>query len=334
VVRPSRARVLGLAWLLASATASAQSTDDARYTLIVQASEARDAGDDRRALELARRADALRSTPSLHLLLAQLEERLAEPVAALDDARRCEAELEADRAHRDWQRYFDSCHALVTALEGRIGRITVEVPEVPGVEVTLNQRPLARTDWGVAREVVPGYFVVEARASEGRRFHVGFDVFAGGAETVRVVFETRPPAVTVVAPPRVAPVAVAGLERRSAGPGPWAVMGVGTASLVASGVFFTLRAAALSDRDAACGTPAGDCTPATDVALAAATSAQRDAHTFNALFNVTLGVGSAAVVGGALWWALGRSTRAPAVRHTVVVTPRGDGAMVTVGGAM
>lgn len=321
--------------MLASATASAQSTDDdARYALIVQASEARDAGDDRRALELARRADALRSTPSLHLLLAQLEESLAEPVAALADARRCEGELEADRTHRDWQRYFDSCHALVTALERRLGRVTVEVPEAPGVEVTVNQRPLDRAAWGVAREVVPGYFVVEARASEGRRFHAAFDVFAGGAETVRVVFEARPPTVTAAAPPRVAPAVVAPVERRSAGPGPWAVMGVGMASLVASGIFLTLRATALSDRDTACGTPVGDCTPANDVALATATRAQRDAHTFNALFNVTISVGGAAVVGGALWWALGRSTRAPAVRRALAVVPWGDGAMVTVGGAM
>ncbi len=224
----------------------------------------------------------MRATPSLHLLLAEFEERLALPDDALADARACEDALARDRAYHDWQRYADACHALVTALTAR----TVEPVTAP------TETPVAApTETPVAA-----------------------------------------PVVTPVAAPIVTPVTVRS-GARSAGAGPWAMMGVGAASLVASGVFFTLRGGALADRDAACGSAAGECALGSDLAVEAATRAQRDAHTFNALTNVSLGVGAAAVAGGVLWWALGRGGRAE-TRRAIVVGPAAGGAFVAVLGAL
>jgi hypothetical protein len=293
VARARTAAAAAITALALSPAARAQTTpdDDARRALIAQATEARDAGDDRRALALARGAAAMRATPSLHLLLAELEERLALPADALADARACEDALARDRAYHNWQRYFDACHALVTALSTR----TVEPVAAPVVT------PVA------APVVTP--------------------------VAAPVVTPVAAPAVTPVAATAVTPVAVRGVAR-SAGAAPWAVMGVGAASLVASGVFFALRGGALADRDAACGTAAGACEPDTDLAVDAATRAQRGAHTFNALTNVSLGVGAAAVAGGVLWWALGRGGGAPEARRAIVVGPTAGGAFVAVVGAL
>jgi hypothetical protein len=293
VARARTAAAAAITALALSPAARAQTTpdDDARRALIAQATEARDAGDDRRALALARGAAAMRATPSLHLLLAELEERLALPADALADARACEDALARDRAYHNWQRYFDACHALVTALAAR----TVE-PVAASVETPVTapvETPVAAT----------------------------------------AVTPVAAPAVTPVAATAVTPVAVRGVAR-SAGAAPWAVMGVGAASLVASGVFFALRGGALADRDAACGTAAGACEPDTDLAVDAATRAQRGAHTFNALTNVSLGVGAAAVAGGVLWWALGRGGGAPEARRAIVVGPTAGGAFVAVVGAL
>jgi hypothetical protein len=293
VARARTAAAAAITALALSPAARAQTTpdDDARRALIAQATEARDAGDDRRALALARGAAAMRATPSLHLLLAELEERLALPADALADARACEDALARDRAYHNWQRYFDACHALVTALSTR----TVE-PVAASVETPVTapvETPVAAT----------------------------------------AVTPVAAPAVTPVAATAVTPVAVRGVAR-SAGAAPWAVMGVGAASLVASGVFFALRGGALADRDAACGTAAGACEPDTDLAVDAATRAQRGAHTFNALTNVSLGVGAAAVAGGVLWWALGRGGGAPEARRAIVVGPTAGGAFVAVVGAL
>lgn len=268
--------------LATGARAQMTPDDDARRALIAQATEARDAGDDRRALDLARRAAAMRATPSLHLLIAEIEEHLALHRDALADARACEDALQRDRGYHDWQRYFDACHALVAALEARTAP-PVETPVAPPA-VTPVETPIV------------------------------------------------PPVVTPVVVPVVTPVRVPVVH--SAGAGPWAVMGVGAASLVASGVFFALRGGALADRDAACGTAAGECAPDTVLAVDAAARAQRDAHTFNALTNVSLSVGAAAVAGGVLWWALGRRGGAPEARRAVVVGPAAGGAFVAVFGAL
>lgn len=282
MVRASPPSAWGFALLLSASAAAQTAPDEApRRELIAQATQARDDGAPRLALERARRAAALRSSPSLSLLIAELDETLGETLPALAEARRCEAALEGDRAHRDWQRYFDSCHALVIALEARVGRLNAVAPEAPAA-------PASTTPTAVASPAAP---VVAAR-------------------------------------PR--------LTARSVGAGaaPWVVVGVGAASLVVSGVFFALRGAALSDRDAACGTSTGVCALGTDASFAAATRAQSDAHTFNALTNVSLGVGAAALAGGVLWWALARSTHVTRADRVLVIGASGDGAFVGLHGAL
>ncbi len=279
------AGALGLASLLGAAAACAQpAADDVRRELIAQAIQARDTGDLTRAVALAREAAALRSTPSLSLLLAELERSRGQTLPALDEARACRRALDADPAYHDWSRYADACRALVVELEAR-----------------------ARADVSAERE---------------------------RAEQVTVPAVVPPAPAPVVPVTRVSVTPVAAPWWRAAGAGPWVTVGVGAASLVTAGVFFALRGGALAARDEACGSAMGACAVATDQALATATEAQGDAHTFNTLGNVTLAVGGAALVGGALWWALGRPNRSSPQLQAVVVTTSAAGATLALGGTM
>lgn len=109
-------------------------------------------------------------------------------------------------------------------------------------------------------------------------------------------------------------------------------MGLGVASLATAGVFLAMRNDALATRDAECDIAGrGPCTNRT-----LAEGADQDFRTYTLVTNLSLGVGAASVVAGALWLALGRTvttvTTAPTASLRVV--PRGDGAMLLLGGAL
>jgi hypothetical protein len=72
------------------------------------------------------------------------------------------------------------------------------------------------------------------------------------------------------------------------------IIGIGAASLAASGVFFYLRQSALSDLDDACGGNRDNCPPDQK-------ETYDDAKTYNTLSMVTLGVGVVGVGVGVTW---------------------------------
>ncbi len=129
-------------------------------------------------------------------------------------------------------------------------------------------------------------------------------------------------------PPRLLdPVTV---QRSGPGAGPWVLVGVGAAGLAAGGVLLALRAGAYDDALSHC-TPPGTstCTITSEAAATAANDDYDRARTFDTAAWVSFGVGGAAVVGGALWYAL-----APRSVRSSRYTPSVDGAATARGASL
>jgi hypothetical protein len=334
-VKPRHAALLVL---LFSGRAWAQSNDEMRRSLIDQATQARDRGELDRALELARQAEALRASPSLSLAIAEIEQSMQRPMAALQDARACVRALEADTAARDRERALAVCSTLVNTIEARVGRVTFTVAAEPSnLELRLDGRAVPRASWEGGVEVLAGSVVVDANAPGRVALHREVTVAPRTTERVAIALDVETtPDVTPVETTPVRSVPVVPTSRvvappSTTGPGvaPWIVMGAGVASLALSGVFFGLREGALSDRDAMCATLTESACGVDGRLPNAAENLQkaRDAHdaavSFTTATYVALGVGAAALVGGALWRVLGaRGT--PAI--TVGASPTTTGA--------
>lgn len=330
--RWARSVTCAVALLTTTSTARAQTDTDAlRRDLVAQAERAREAGDHAQAAELAGRAAALRMTPSLALLLAQEHEQLGHLVVALDHARRCTADATADAALRNRDRILGICRELTVALSGRVGRLTVRVPAgLTRAAVTVGGRELPAAAWGVAVPVDPGEVTV--RVSDEALHHaqtVTVTVTAGASAEVALdapraaATVERRAAPTVVAPRVEAP--PEGPVRRGVGAGPWVLAGVGAAAFVGAGVLWGLHGGAMAERDGAC--DAGGC----DLSAIDADERMRG---FTTGTNVAIGVGSAAVAGGVVWFLVARASGRSAEegRPTTWVVPTGSG--LAVGGVL
>lgn len=337
--RRARAVTCAVALSAAGSTAFAQTDTDAlRRDLVAQAERAREAGDHAQAAELAGRAAALRMTPSLALLLAQEHEQLGHFVTALDHARRCTADATADTALRNRERIMGICRELTEVLSRRVGRLTVRVaPGLSRATVTVGGRELPTAAWGVAVPVDPGEVAVRVsdealhhaqtvtvRVAAGANAEVALEAPAAvaGAE-VRPV--QVPAQATVAVTARVTPPPGEGPVRRGTGAGPWVLAGVGAAAFVGAGVLWGLHGAAMDERDGAC--DAGGCDPSS-------VDADERMRGFTTGTNIAIGVGSAAVAGGVVWFLVARASggRAEEGRPTAWVVPTGNG--IAMGGTL
>lgn len=328
-----KAPQLTLALLLVALPSWSQSRDDARRDLITRATDARDRGALEDALSLAREAEAIRASASLSLAIAEIEQSMHRPLAALGDARGCVRALEADAGARDRARLLSVCGALVSSIEARVARITFNVPDgVEGVELRLDGHAVPADARGRGVEVLAGSVVIDATAPHRTPFHRELDVAPRASLSVEINLDAEvvptvvssdvrndPPTLVVPVPPREAP---SQSSSRGPGVGPWIVMGAGVVGVALSGVLFALREGALSDRDALCVQRSeDDCLVAASQSQAAH-DAQQSAVTLTTAAYVSLGVGGAALVGGLLWRVLGARSEAP-VRVGVAPSERG-----------
>ncbi len=129
---------------------------------------------------------------------------------------------------------------------------------------------------------------------------------------------------------------IAGDHGHGASAGPWVLMGVGAAGLVASGVLYLLRIQALGSASAAC--PAMDghlvCPVGTDLNANPGPSDDRArAVAFTTASGVALGVGAASLAAGALWQVIsgGHGRVTPGVTPGVMPGVTASGAGVAVG---
>jgi|LNFM01.1.fsa_nt_gb hypothetical protein len=306
---------------LLALTGQAQTAEQlaSRRLLIDQATTAAAAGDNERALELAERAQRIQSTPSIRLFIAARQEALGRFVAALGTADQCVRDATRDTTVPNRQALLDQCAAITTRARGHVGVLVLRVAgSTPtGLVVTLNGAAVSEALIGASQLVQEGTVRITATAPGFTAWERSITVRSSQTESVEITLERGSDSVdSSTSSAATASIATSGpsrtrVERRGPGAGPWIIVGVGGATLALSGVFFALRGAALSN-----------CTVgAQEILCDTAAQAQRvrdEAYTYNALTNVSIGVGAAMVAGGVLWFAL-------APRRTVEVTVAGAG---------
>lgn len=237
--------VASLGWLLQSTTARAAVSDADKAAAQELFDEARrleaagQYGDARpkfaRSQELDPAGGTLLNLAACHEKLGRVAIAWAEFNEALSLALR---DARADREH------FAREH--IAALEPKLARVEIDVPDtsIAGLELRLDDAPLARPLWGISVPVNPGPHSLAAVATARRPETVSFSVAAGEAKVVEVppLVEGAAPAVASAAADASMPAATArrGSETtlRTAG---YVTGGVGVVGLVV-GTYFGVHA--------------------------------------------------------------------------------------------
>lgn len=323
-----RTTTLALAALLGvcvPAAASAQDNTAFAQQRFTRGTALYDARDYPRALEEFRASIELYGSPNTRLYLARTLRELGRLDEAVPEFERAVREA-GDRARIDprYAQTRDAAQAELLQVEPRVGRLTLTIPDVPaGASIRVNQRAVPVAALGIAMPVMPGAVTITIDAPGFEPEERRTEVAAGREATVGVVLRRSAPAegtAEVVPIPRpAAPPAMAPSPRR----GPprslaWIGAGVGVVGFAGFAAFYALASGRYDDLGARCA--AGGC----------ATIAQSDVdegRTFQALTNVSLGLGIAGAAAAVTLFALGRSTEPPPVQ--VAVGPRG----VSLGGS-
>jgi serine/threonine-protein kinase len=194
-MRRSRLAVIALVlgW---SASASAQSERElaTRRDLITQAQDLSAQGNHAEAVALAKRAAAIKMTPSLRLFLAQEESALGLLADAYGNARQCDAEAEANDRLGARERILSDCKAIEEALGKRVGRVTVKLPAPmpPGVHVTMSGEEVNPALLGEPYVVSPGDVTITVTATGFLPFTSTTNVAEGGSAQVDVQLAPDP----------------------------------------------------------------------------------------------------------------------------------------------
>ncbi|MDP3277305.1 MAG: hypothetical protein Q8Q09_19105 [Deltaproteobacteria bacterium] len=307
----------------------------ARRELVAQAQRAQRAGQHPEALALAERAAALQMTPSLRMFIAQTQRSVGRLADAMGNAELCEREAAPGMTLSNREEILRECTNLRESLAAEVARVVVQVATpCDGLEVHVGESTLAPTLYGLPYVVSAGAVDVSAQAPGHRVFARRVTVGRGESITVEITLE-RIPVVQqnprdIITPPHPDPLPHL---PRSVGPGPFVLMGLGGAGLVAGGVLWGLSASAAGALNSEC-TPMG----ATRVCPGSVNIDDR----VNGVNGLALGAviagsaGAALALGGVLWFAL--APRGHAHRESIgpvsfAVMPTGRGAAVSVGGA-
>lgn len=291
-----------------------------RRDLIEQARAARSSNDHARALDLAARAGQIEMSLSLRRFIGEEQESLGRVAEAMNTAETCVRE---GGGARDNAAHVEACRALSARLQPRVGRLSVvaPTPAPTGLRVRVAGNEVPAAVWGVPMLVTPGAVTIDAEAPSFRPYHREVNVAVGAVASVPIELDALPPPppatalpapvvaptpapVVMTAPPATVPPAP---QPSGPGVGPIVLMGAGALALGGAVTFL-----ALSYGDA--GVPCAD-NPSLNCV-----SPQAD--TFSTLGWVSLGVGVSAVVGGLVWFVVGRgSTSQSAPRATLTGAP-------------
>jgi hypothetical protein len=343
-----------LATLFISHLALAQAADEmtTRRTLIDQARKASNASDYAQALSLAVRAAEIRMTSSLRLFIAQQQSMVGQLENSIANAELCAFEATEDKALKNRKAILGTCKDLAVDLQKTAARIIISWPEPvpPHAQLLIGGQVVPESFYGRPYAVSPGYVRIEASAPGRIRFQREVQVQAQEEITLTLALPEEPGApqavervaggeATVVAVQSLPPspsreVAVVSSGSESQSPrlvGAYVVLGAGAASLGASAVFLILRNNAFNKLEAQCGGPNRSfCTDTAD-----ARSLRSKASTYNDLTDLALGLGSAAVVGGAIWLFYERARGARTPRQAEIqIKPIQGGAVVGIGGTL
>ena len=249
-------------------------------------------GDWAGALALLKEVAAVKPTPQVRFNIALCEERLGRLVAALGDYELAASDAQAEKSDQVAQ----EVDSRLEALKARVPRVVVQRGVgADSATISLDGVSLGDSVLNIPLPADPGTHVVEAKALGFRPFKQAFRIAEQQTETILVKLEAEPePVQPKIVPPRHS----RSHDERTLG---FVVGGIGTASLLTSGVMFYLRHTTISDLDARCGSDRKMCP-----------ENQRNAvdrgKLYTAVGDITLVVGAAGIgIGAVLVVAGGRS---------------------------
>jgi hypothetical protein len=309
-VRSSFGLALGLAFAcnLAGAPAHAADSDAQTHAREEYAAgvAAFQRGDHEQARAHFSAADAAFPSPNVKLMLGRALLRLGQPVAAHQVLTAAVREAHAEGSGQRYEQAADAASEELQQLAPHLATINVRV-EDPSGDATLRvaQREIPREAWRDPIVSEPGSIEVALAGASGRRDVKLLELSAGAAATlVMRVPEAPPPTAALATAPAPAKLPAApaqavsnesrGQTARSMG---YVAAGVGVAGIVAFGVLGSLSNAQFDKLESACPTRM-NC----DAALQDHATQGR---TYQALANVSLGVGIAALAAGVVLWVIG-----------------------------
>jgi hypothetical protein len=168
-----------------------------RQEFIVQAGVLSQQGKHAEALELAKRAAAIKMTPSLRMFLAQEQLAIGLLADSYGNGRQCAAEAKADAGLHERQRILAACEELEASLASRVGRITIKVPTPlpPRLHVLLSGEELSAALLDAPYVVTPGKLTVEATADGYLPYKSEIEVAEGASPEVDVNLVADPSSV-------------------------------------------------------------------------------------------------------------------------------------------
>ena len=329
--RGALAAALGALALPGAAAAQTETELATRRMLIEQATAERTAGHRAQALALARRAGAVRMSPSVRLFIAQEMDATDDPAGGLAMAGECVREVERDPGVPHRAALLRTCRELVDATRARVGYLVVRAPAPApeGLRVTVRGAALNPALLGVPHVVSPGAVAIEASAPGRVAFSASPAVGVGATVAVDLDLPAEP-----VAPPApvaqplamlppalgarpLAPLPPTPVPRGPSRLAPGLLLGSGAAALVGGAALFVVRAASLEG-----------CVVTGSAAVCDTPSQLDDARRANGLAaggGALLGIGVAAVVAGVGWLLLDHGAPARPSLRTAGVVPTADG---------
>jgi hypothetical protein len=267
--------------------------EDARTTrareTFLEALRLEESGSFAEALKKFREVAAVKSTPQVLYHVGFCQEKLGQWVEALVSYTRA-SQLAAESPGTVGPEVKNTIDAALQALDARVPTLTLKRGKgARNASISIDGRKV--TEPRDPQRLMPGKHLVQARAKGRDNFRQEIHLAEGQKATVEVTLdllddgteaEVDPKDATVEEKPRSSSRSVA----------PYVVLGVGGASLAASGVFFLLRNSAEMELRNEC---AGVVCP-----TSAKPTGDR-AVTMNTLTNLTVGVGAVGVGIGLIW---------------------------------
>lgn len=293
-----------------------------------------DKGSYAEALVAFRQAYNASSSPNARLMIGHCLVALGKTAEAYEEMSATMREA-AKRAETEakYAPTRDTAATQVALLEPKVGKVIVDVPDPSATEVLVNGTRVEASKLGAPLAVEPGSIVVTATSADGRRARGERTVKAGEMERISLKFDDAPGAGAEAAGPAEVqkntkndpqnPVelkASTGGGARAAG---FVVLGLGAAGMAAFGITGSMAKGRFSTLEDECG--GARCT---DPKYADVIDSGK---TLTTLANVSLLVGAAGLVGGALMITLGGPSvsGAPAPKAALSIAPGRAGFVVS-----
>jgi hypothetical protein len=259
------------------------------------------------AMARFRQVAAVKATAQVHFHIARCQEKLGNWTEALGGYRMALAEPTGrDEVGKTAEQALES-------LEAKIPRVVIK--RGAGAEtasISLDGTTVAPDLIGAPIPVNPGGHTIGISVPGGKSRNI--TVVLGEGQRTSIDASPDEPPTTPPQPPQPAAEPISKTRLLS-----WVLIGTGGASLVTSGVFYGLRANALSDLDSTC---------KNDRCPQSSQDTYDSAKSYNTIANITLGAGIGLAATGAVLWYVSRPAPKPSPAANAASLPFGAIAIV------